>query len=313
MVAPIKQTYTKETRYYLMGIAMILVVMFHVAQHQEWANPISKILFYVFGYGDTGVDMFFLLSAYGLCYSYNSNKLKKFYWNRFVRIIPAYPLALIIGYCEAGTPFMQACGDFVQQVTGIAILNGTLDILWYMEALVLLYASFPFFYWLCRKAYSLGIGSFLFFCILIHVLLIFVSDYWLQLMIRRIPVMVVGVFTFFYDKEDGKRNMKFMYGSLALMALMPMLSEMYFFVPAVLFLIAKSERRVFKNFLTFVGKHSFEIFIGHHFALWVFNYSQWNYYVTIFLAFILIVVFASIIYYMQRSFGRLMDYCLCSR
>ena len=310
MIDSSQQTYTKDKRAYLMGIAMIGVVLFHIAQHQEYTNPVSRMLLYVFGNGYLGVDIFFLLSAYGLCYSYNNNSLKRFYWNRFIRIIPAYPLALIIGYVEAGTHWKQACYEFVQQITGIAIFNGTLDILWYMEALIILYVFFPIFYKLCQRIHSLGIGAILIICVIVHVSLIYISDYWLQITVNRVPAMIVGVLTYIYDRENNKQALILLYGSLALMSIMPLLSGMFLYLPAVLLLIVQVKRYIFKKALTFVGKHSLEIFIGHHFAFWIFNYSSWGYYVNLLLALILTAVFALIIYYLQRGFKALMSGCL---
>lgn len=309
MVNLAKQTYSKEVRFYLMGIAMVLVVMFHIAQHQETVNVVSKSLYYVFANGWVGVDMFFLLSAYGLCHSYNRNNLKTFYRNRFIRIMPAYPLTLIIGYVVAGTPFIHACYFFVQQITGVAIFNRTEDVLWYMEALILLYLFFPVLFRLCKMMRPIGIGFIILLCIIVHVLMIFIPDYWLQISVQRVPMMVVGVFTYLYEKDGNKRGLILIYGSLALMAIMPMVYNMYLFVPAILFLVARSECRVFNKTLTFIGKHSFDIFIGHHFALWIFKYSQWNYYLTLFMALVLISIFSSVICYLQKSFQQLTDHC----
>ena len=302
MIEASQQTYTRDGRLYLMGVAMVLVVMFHIVQHQEFVTPVSKLLSYVFANGWLGVDMFFLLSAYGLCYSYNSNSLTKFYWNRFVRIIPIYPLAMLIVYIEAGTPWKQICFDIIQQISGIAILNETRDVFWFMEPLILLYIFFPLFYRMCKKVHLMGVLPFLMLCILVHISLIFISDYHLQLAVKRIPVMMVGVLTYLYDKECNGRGLFFLYGGMALIAVMPLLSDMYLFVPAILLLIAKSEKKIFKRILTFIGKHSLEIYLGHIFALLVYRYSQWGYYVTIIIALILTFVIAFILYTIQKYF-----------
>ena len=92
-----RQTYPKEIRYCLMGVAMIMIVLFHVSQTLNSDDVIGKLFNYVFGEGWVGVDLFFLLSTFGLCYSYNNNSLSHFYKRRIFRLIPLYPLALIIG------------------------------------------------------------------------------------------------------------------------------------------------------------------------------------------------------------------------
>ena len=70
--------FSKDARTYLMGLAIISVVMVHVST-QEIEHPIYKLISFVFSNGHLGVNVFFLLSAYGLCFSYNRNSLKKFY------------------------------------------------------------------------------------------------------------------------------------------------------------------------------------------------------------------------------------------
>ncbi len=68
----------------LRGIAILMVVWFHYSAG-----------FAFFSFGWSGVDLFFVLSGYlitGRLLPYLSDKkiFRKFYWNRFVRIIPLY-------------------------------------------------------------------------------------------------------------------------------------------------------------------------------------------------------------------------------
>ena len=273
---------------------MILVVLFHVSQHHEYTNLMQKTIYYIFGNGFLGVEMFFLLSAYGLCYSYDNNTLKKFYYNRFTRLIPLYPIALIIGYIKAGTPIKQAVTDFLQQISGIALFTDTLDILWYIEALILLYIFFPLLFSFCQWIYKLSnIGLVLAICALFHFILIFIPDYWLQMSIGRVPMIIIGVMTFLYDRDNNKKALYLLYGGLTLMAVMPVFKEMYFFVPASLLLIADSKKCYGEKIICFIGMHTYEIFIAHHFALWSFGHVTENYYITLSVIFFLIIIYSN--------------------
>lgn len=302
------QSYDTNTRYSLMGIAMILVVMFHVSQHDEYDNSVQKIMYYIFGHGWVGVDMFFLLSTYGLSFSYNNNELLRFYKNRIRRIVPLYALSLIICHIESKTDIIIALEQFSMQITGLAIFNDTKDILWYMEALVLLYIFFPLFYKLTCKVFKCGVFVYATICVLIHLSLIFIDDYCLQLMVKRIPVMMLGVITFLCDKEyDWKKHFVY-YGVISLIAIMPLVEDMFFYVPAILIFFGRSKILNNLKFLAFIGRHSLEIFIAHHFALWGFNYFfGMNYYLLIFLVLCLIILFSIVAFKINKLLNLLLD------
>lgn len=304
-----RQTFDTNTRYSLMGIAMILVFMFHVSQHGEYDNIPQKIIYYVFGRGWVGVDVFFLLSTYGLSFSYNKGLLR-FYKNRVRRIIPLYVITLVICYIESNTDFVSAIKEFLLQITGLAIFDGTRDILWYMEALVLLYISFPVLYKLTQKVFRYGVFLYILICILTHLLLIFIDDYCLQLAIKRIPVMMLGIITYLSDQDGNERKLLLYYGVLSVVAIMPLVDDMFFYVPSGVILLSKCKVLNRIRFLSFVGRHSLEIFIAHHFSLWGFNYFKgMNYYFIILLILISTIVFSIVAFYVNKYLNLLFDKC----
>ena len=79
------QWYTPEflnnNRVLLMGVAIILIILYHA--YCVLGGP-----FIFFKYGYIGVDIFLLLAAFGLSYSYTKNTFGKFYLNRLKRIYP---------------------------------------------------------------------------------------------------------------------------------------------------------------------------------------------------------------------------------
>lgn len=73
----------KNNRTEIMGIAIISVLIYHAFC---WIyNPIGA-----FNIGYFGVDIFLFLSGFGLSFSYEKNKIRTFYNNRFLRIMPLY-------------------------------------------------------------------------------------------------------------------------------------------------------------------------------------------------------------------------------
>ncbi len=294
------QTYNKHIRTQLMGIAMILVVFYHISMHNEYSNSVQKVVSYIFGNGYLGVEIFFLLSSYGLSYSYNNNTLKRYYANRFIRLMPLYPLALILTYWKQGTPFGQACIDFVEQMSGIALFTNTKDPLWYIEALILLYVFFPLFYKCCCILQKWG-GPYLIIliCTIFQLILFFLPDFFLQLFVGRIPMMIVGIMTFLYDRDKDTTSKYILYGGLALIAITPILESRFFFVPAAMLLIARSNIIWGHKILNFIGKHTLEIFIAHHFAQMCIGLFD-NYYITLSSFFFITIVLSFCFYFIQK-------------
>lgn len=73
-----------EDRFLYYGIAILLVVFYHL----HCVTNLSIVA--PFSQGAIGVDIFLFFSGYGLCYSYEKNSLKEFYWRRFKRIMPIF-------------------------------------------------------------------------------------------------------------------------------------------------------------------------------------------------------------------------------
>ncbi|WP_310426691.1 acyltransferase [Chamaesiphon sp. VAR_48_metabat_135_sub] len=81
------------------GIAILLVILIHTSKE---INGLPEWIFAIGDYGQMGVQLFFIVSAYTLCFSYTRRKqedkaLISFFIRRFFRIAPLYYLA-IIGY-----------------------------------------------------------------------------------------------------------------------------------------------------------------------------------------------------------------------
>lgn len=297
-----RQTYPKEIRYCFMGVAMIMIVLFHVSQTLNSDDVIGKLFNYVFGEGWVGVDVFFLLSTFGLCYSYNNNSLSHFYKRRIFRLIPLYPLALIIGIVGNNLDISHALWTFFCQLTGIALFTPVVDLLWFLEALVLLYLFFPLFYKVCKFVHSHGIWCFLLVCVFTSLSLIFINNYWIQISVKRIPVMMLGVLTFLCDKNNQESKKFKYYGFMCLLAIIPLMKSMHFYVPACMLLIsnATSYFKILRP-LCFIGKHTLEIYIAQHFSLFAFTvFQDYNSIVQILIYAIIVILMSIVLCYVDK-------------
>lgn len=115
------------SRNYIMGIAMVMVILFHCG-------------FFPFGYfGYWGVDIFLFVSGFGIYFSLSKNEsLLNFYLKRLVRIMPA---AIICGAVFQLTAFSI---DWFNPINTLLALTG-LD-LWYIRTILLFYLVSPFIF-----------------------------------------------------------------------------------------------------------------------------------------------------------------------
>lgn len=145
-----------------MGFAIIIVMLFHVNL------PRGDAFFGLRRMGNVGVDIFFFLSGIGLWYSWAKNQdWKRFYFNRAVRIYPAW--LIIAGYFylsrfTIGKPsYALPFGG-----TGNAVADSWIDLLgdiafnwdfwlhdeltfWYVPATMMLYLFAPPYMQMIRR------------------------------------------------------------------------------------------------------------------------------------------------------------------
>lgn len=295
--------FSKDARLYLMGLAITGVVMVHVAT-QEVDHPIYKIILYLFSKGHLGVNVFFLLSVYGLCYSYNNNNLKRFYLNRLLRIWPIFPVALVARYFVNSIPLKEAFERFIYEISGLFLFQVKRDFFWYMGVLTLLYLLFPLLYEIFNKFKNYKLTFFLLLCLLSHVLVMFdfeSNDIWLYT-ITRIPTIYLGFLTFFCVRDNEVNTLYLTYGFCALLSLTQINEMTCLYLPAAMLLISFSKVKPFAKQISFLGKHSLEIYLGHTFAVYHILSFPWSYPINIVLFFLAVVLYSFILYWVQHLF-----------
>ena len=128
----------------LMGIAIIMIVLFHVAL------PRSSAFFGLKRMGNMGVDIFFFLSGIGLWFAWTKRpELLHFYRRRLLRILPAWLLASTAFYLPdylGPRRFSSSLPDLIGDIT----VNWDFWIhdeltFWYIPATLMLYLWAPWF------------------------------------------------------------------------------------------------------------------------------------------------------------------------
>lgn len=132
-----------------MGVAIILITLHHFAIYG------AGIPFSFFTKGNIGVDIFFFLSVYGCCFSFEKNTLTSFYLRRIKRLFPVYLIFLIlfISLFRNNLGWRETICLVLPQITGLSILGFEEPIAWYIPSTILLYITFPisFFFFVQLK------------------------------------------------------------------------------------------------------------------------------------------------------------------
>ncbi|RYZ30320.1 MAG: acyltransferase [Chitinophagaceae bacterium] len=99
----------------LRGVASLMVCLFHLILGNPALFPPSNLLGQIFSLGSSGVEVFFILSGYVVCYSlpadFDYSQLKTFLLKRIVRIEPPYLISIVVviglnflSHCVTGLP-----------------------------------------------------------------------------------------------------------------------------------------------------------------------------------------------------------------
>jgi peptidoglycan/LPS O-acetylase OafA/YrhL len=139
----------------LMGLAAIWIVLYHSFSFDP--GFLGSILRFVKSIGYFGVDIFFFLSGLGLMMGWYKKRysLKAFYMRRFLRIMPAYWIVILLGLA-ARSVLGAPCpiGKFVANFFCVGYLTHQQTIfgLWFVGAIIIFYLVFPVLAYILTKS-----------------------------------------------------------------------------------------------------------------------------------------------------------------
>lgn len=202
----------------LRGIAIIMVIANHADWYLPKMNPYVQTLS---NYGQMGVQLFFIVSAFTLCLSMNrrsdnGENLKTFYVRRYFRIAPLYyvgiPLYLVyhsvIQPLIEGNPIAVAnwytapnilanvflVNDFVPGDANNRVVPGG----WSIGTETTFYALFPFIYLLYKKYRNNDVA------LLLIPFLGLVFSFGAIFLMQFLATEVINYDNFFYFKQNGR-------------------------------------------------------------------------------------------------------------
>lgn len=265
----------KQTRRFWMGLSIIIIILYHLiffsrdqVEFPHWmklfvASPVSN--------GWLGVDIFFFLSAFGLCFSYEKNNLRTFYKNRVKRILPIYLIFAVV----VTVLFMneESGGDilikWLKQISGLIILKpfgNSNSIEWFTPALILIYICFPLLFIATKHLIKKPTVLYLFIMLLVIGVNFLINIIFPMNFATRIPVIIVGICTYFFIKKGDERKMVELFTVMAILSFITTHWMMQFClcIPLVLYGLnhIKIPDTKITKFISFIGSYSFEVYLA---------------------------------------------------
>lgn len=300
---------SQNSRQWWMGFSMIWIILFHLWEMKGGLKGYVGINFFDFFFskGYLGVDIFFFLSAYGCACSFDKNSWKRFYKNRILRLFPIYAIYVYLLVSIYGHNFShERWVVFLFQITGLSSLTWShTHIEWYLPAQILVYAFFPLIYLLSRilqqkiKYFFVVILGLSLFAFLID--RVFISDFAL-----RFPIIIFGAITFFIISRRNEKKILQFYLCGAVIAFLMIRNTTLacsLTIPLLLYSVSGCNMKLpFKKQISFIGKHSLEIYLAQNLALDHFmRYTSVTNIVLKFLLIALIITTGSfILHFVQR-------------
>ena len=130
-----------RNRAIIMGVAMILVVLYH----QNFENE-GLLWDFFHRYGYWGADLFLFISGMGIANSLEKNTTRKYYINRCWRLLPA---CLITGIISLAFIRLRGSMDTLQFPIWFYLTSMTN---WYITAIIVYYVVAPFLFALTKKS-----------------------------------------------------------------------------------------------------------------------------------------------------------------
>lgn len=261
----------REHRKVYMGLAMLWIIGYHFYIVQSEFIDIHLVPFkFLLRNGFVGVDICFILSAYGLCCSWERSSAWEFYKKRFLRIIPLYMVFLLL--CKVILKANHVVTDGLLQMSSLSVFNTSFTRTngmggeWFVPAIINLYLIFPLLFlaikWVCNRFPKYGLY-------LVATMAILISggavSYISPNYIMRLPIIVAGIVTYLCVNQNNKKQLL---GVFVFMALFYLLIErknimLSVVLPLILFGLNELKFTINQKWIHFIGGISFELYLAH--------------------------------------------------
>lgn len=257
-----------KNRTFLMGIAMLLVLIYHALCVTY--NPLREL-----NIGYVGVDIFLFLSGFGLTFSFINNKCLIFYKHRFIRLYPLYCICVFICFILSNNWRIE---DLIYNLLtiGFYINKGVNRFDWYIESLFTLYLLFPLIFLYSKLKIW---GELILLIAVVTILYLFKVLWWYDCFISRIPIFVFGIICARYNIVLCHKTIKWLViiGILLFILCYVFISRFLaasFLVLPIFFIINLYLKYFNKRLIEsccYIGKHSLEIYLANVLILFIYD------------------------------------------
>lgn len=260
-----------SSRTFLMGIAMISVVMFH---ERLFPTFFLTTLFRLFGCW--GVDVFLFLSGFGCAYAMRKYTASVFYKTRMQRILPAcFVVGLALSMIETHFMVWGLKWGLLYKLLGLNY--------WYIQAILMLYILTPLFYMIIKRWKATGLfGLMIMICIAYLIFRTNIGSFYINYTIVRTTVYLLGLYVGIHDFKISRWLLPFTVICCGIAVYVrwfhyewswqiPQNMSVAFAVPGTCYFLSEIKRYCDKIKITkvieIIGLYSLEIYLIHEFVL----------------------------------------------
>lgn len=317
----------------LRGVAILLVVMVHVGHIIEDKSVALK---FVAQYGQFGVQLFFLVSAYTLSMAFVKNgDLLNFFCKRFFRIAPLYYLFIVVyfllelnidsRYFDSNYSFLNVLSNvFFVHAWFASANNSVVPGGWSIACEFAFYAFFPLVFKMvsCRPLSIWRMSLFVFaVCVLVAVLFMLFAEVFWGFEFRnngfvyyspfvQMFAFVSGVFLFFYERDFqfNPLGSTFLFFGFSIInsvfcAFGYFFDSRFFVVTPILsscsflFLFLILKKHGGWRWLAWLGAHSYGIYLSHFIFVY---FVEWK--VSFYSVFCAVLVASSFLSFLSKKY-----------
>lgn len=234
-----------------------MVLLYHL---YCWGN---NPLFLIFKYCFIGVDLFFFLSGYGCCQSYQKHNYIIFYKRRAIKILPLYFFdtltRILFSFVRLGTITFNS-------------IKGAFMFHWFMPTIILYYIIFPILFKHTTK-YLYLISLVVVFIILLHI------DNWFVLCsISRLPIFILGILCY----KDKKITINYIISIICIFLILSTIlnnNNLSFFISNLLALPLLLLLQYLPKiaFINYIGKMTLPIYLSNGWTMIICSYFIYSY------------------------------------
>jgi len=184
--------YLSKYRTELMGFSILWIMLFH---SKIYIPDILSPFLLIKSSGYAGVDIFFLLSGFGVSYSLSKNPtVKEFFVKRLVRILPVFWAVVLLYFFMEYVQHDFDCREVLFSFFGLDfILSGDLKF-WFIPAIFISYLIAPLFHSSLQKRAVLFTLNYSVVSILILLVSAALLAPHLLIFFTRIPIFLFGIY-----------------------------------------------------------------------------------------------------------------------